>query len=538
MAQVINAALANKTVADPIAAYESIRPLWEKSRAVCGGERFVKAFDGFIDVNTYTNLLLPFSPSMTQQQYDFYRAEAELPGIVSQYAKMIIGGLLRKQPILELPKDAPPEAYHWIMDGFGQDESPMSAFLDTILWEELQTSRAWVYVDYPKIDSTVREQMTKEEYTAIKPYPVIWNAESIISWKMCQTFQGAKKLERVILRGWIEDYSRNEWHPDLLDTLWVHELVEDKYQIRIYQKPAPDLSVPVVNGKKQQQYDTQKPIFTLKETIQDILVNGERLTFIPAWPLNGSVDANEPILTALIDKEVGLYNKMSRRNHLLYGASTYTPVISSDISDDDFDNIVNGGLGSWIRLRQGDTASVLETPTAALQDMDRAIASAIEEMAKMGIKMLTPEVAQSGVALEIRNAAQSAQLGTLNNKVSNTMADIICFMINWRYDTQYKSSDIEFNLSADFNPTPLGADWLRLATEWYQQGMIPRSVWLQILKINDIIPPDYDDEEGKLEINEDEMLMAQKQVGTASYTAQLQMQEGLDPAAAAGVSYV
>jgi hypothetical protein len=84
-------------------------------------------------------------------------------------------------------------------------------------------------------------------------------------------------------------------------------------------------------------------------------------------------------------------------------------------------------------------------------------------------------------------------------------------MINWRYDTAYLESDIEFSLSADFNPVPLGADWMRLATEWYQQGFIPRSVWLMILKVNDMVPPDYDDEEGQLEINADEQVNFQKQ---------------------------
>jgi hypothetical protein len=114
------------------------------------------------------------------------------------------------------------------------------------------------------------------------------------------------------------------------------------------------------------------------------------------------------------------------------------------------------------------------------------------------------------VALELRNAAQTSQLGTLNMKVSAQLADIIVCMINWRYDLEITVSDIKFNLSEDFNPAPLGADWLRLVTEWYENGLIPRSVWLQIIKINDIIPPDYDDEEGSTEITEDENIISPK----------------------------
>lgn len=511
MSEVTNAVSTNRTVADPIPAYESIRPLWNKSRAICKGERFVKAHDSLIDVNTFSNILIPFSPSMTQQQYQFYKAEAELPGIVSSYAKTVIGGLLRKQPQLTLPDGTPPEVSDWIINHFGQDEAPLSAFLDKALWEEMQTSRAWVYVDYPRVPDA--SNMVTEDFRALKPYPVLWTAEMVINWSVMTTPQGTQKLNRVIVRNYREKYSeKNEFHPEMVDTVWVHEIVNGLYRIRVFEAEQPETAVGMVNGQPVQQYQsggTSK--FKEVEVLENILVNGERLNFIPAWPLNGSIPVIEPILTPFIDREVSLYNKVSRRNHLLYGASTYTPVISSDMSDEDFTEIVNQGLGSWIKLRQSDTATVLNTPTEALRDMEAAIASTITDMAKMGIRMLTPETDQSGIALEIRNAAQTAQLGTLNTKVSNTMRDIILFMINWRYDQELTTNEVNFTLSADFNPSPLGSDWLRLATEWYQQGLIPRSVWLQILKQNDIIPPDYDDIAGQEEIAQDQVVVTPRE---------------------------
>lgn len=518
---VVNAALANKTVGDPNAEYESLRPLWQRSRAICSGERFAKSYDSYVDVVGFNNLLLPFSPSMSQKQYDFYRAEAELPGIVSQFAKMLVGGLLRKKPVLNLPEGIPEEVHNWILNEFGQDDSTLVAFLDTALWEELQTSRAWVYIDHPVVNP---DTVSVEDKQRLKPYPVLWQAESVINWRTRQDTFGKSVLDRVIVRSYEESFEQNEFHPTFKDTVKVHELDESgNYQIRVFQQRSDANSVQVVNGQQQKDYSTKKPVFELVDTIANILSNGERLRAIPAWPLNGTIGAAEPVLMPVIDKEISLYNKISRRNHLLYGAATYTPVIISDMSDDDFDNLTSAGLGSWLRLRQGDDAKVLETPTAALQDMDRAIAASIEEMAKMGIRMLSPESAQSGIALEIRNAAQTAQLGSLNTKVSSTMSNIIAFMINWKYGTELKAQDIEFSLSADFNPIPLGADWLRLATEWYQQGLIPRSVWLMILKQNDIVPPDYDDEEGRMEITQDQDMLIQRQ--NEQYAAQLAAQE-------------
>ena len=79
-------------------------------------------------------------------------------------------------------------------------------------------------------------------------------------------------------------------------------------------------------------------------------------------------------------------------------------------------------------------------------------------------------------------------------------------MLNWRYGTEYTEQDIEFVLSEDFTPTPHGADWLRIITEWYENGLIPRSVFIEIAKRNDIVPPEYDDDEGQKEINDDELI--------------------------------
>jgi len=503
---VANAADSTKKVGDPNAEYESMRDIWQKCRAICSGERFAKALDTYLDIHGYSNLLIPFSPSMTDAQYKFYKAEAELPGITAQFARMLVGGLLRKEPMLELPDGMNEDIQNWMMNNFTQDNSTITSFLDDILWEEIQTGRAWIYVDYPVIPDV--ENATQEEIFDLAPFPVMWKAENIINWRVSPDEVGNAILRQVIIKGSVARYTDNEFHPEFIETVYVHELDDTgHYQIRVFEKQSIEAKVPVVAGQKFVDNRKTTDNFVLVKTIQDIKAAGERLKLIPAWPLNGTISVSEPILSPIVDKEVSLYNKVSRRNHLLYGASTYTPIIKSDMLDEDFDKIVDSGLGTWIKLGRDDDASVLETPTAALKDMDRAIAAAIEEMAKLGIRMLSPETAQSGVALELRNAAQNAQLGSLNNKVSVTISKVIAFMIFWKTGDEIKDSDIGFQLSADFNPIPLGADWLRLATEWYENGLIPRSIWLQILKQNDIMPPDYDDDDGLKEINNDEILL-------------------------------
>jgi len=495
-----------KSVADPSDSYQSLKPLWKKSRAVLQGQENVKAHDEYLMFD-YTNILIPFSPSMTQRQYDFYKSEAELPGLTAQYCKVLISALLRKDSHLKLPEDIPEDASDWIRNNFTLDGRSLFNFLDNALWEELQTSRAWVYVDYPQLSVEQYDLMTPEERDMVKPYPVLIEAENVINIQTdTHPITRQKTLTRIVTRYLTKKYDpNNPWHPNYIDTVCDHYLDESgRLVLDYYEHPDSNNEIKVLNGDAKQEYvefghQTQ---FVKINTVYPTMF-GERLMRIPAWPLNGQIDPVEPVLMPLIDREISLYNKTSRRNHLLYGAATYTPIVQSDMTDEEFQEIVDSGLGSWLRVRKDENITVLQTPTSALADMDRAIEATVNEMAKMGIRMLSPEQAASGVALEIRNASQTAQLGTLNAKVSKTLQEIIAFMINWKYGTDYIPEDIEFEMSSDFAPMVGGEGAMRLVSEWYQSGIISRSTFINIAKYNDFLPADYSDEEAIEEIQTD-----------------------------------
>jgi hypothetical protein len=397
------------------------------------------------------------------------------------------------------------------MHSFGKDDAPLTSFMDEILWEEIQTSRAWLFVDYPDVDT---DTMDPELAKKIKPYPIIQKAENIINWKVCTDDFGKTILEQVVVAGYTEEFDDDvyEFHPKLIETRWVHEIVNGAYQIRVMLAESDDKGVGYQNGERQTNVKNGAPKFVLVDTIIPYK-NNEVLTEIPAWPLNGQIEPSEPILTPIIDKEIALYNKISRRNHLMYGAATYTPVVMGNVTDDQFEAIVEAGLGSWLHVNDPEgKIDVLKTPTEALKDMQNAIKDGYEEIAKLGVRMLAPESGdQSGVALELRNASQTAQLASLNTKVSNTMRQVITLMINWRYDLDIDSSDVDFTLSSDFIATQKGADWLRLATEWYQSGLIPRNDWLFLLQQNDMLRPDYDDDDGQAEIDQDENVVTPRE---------------------------
>lgn len=204
----------SRGIGDPCPVYDSIKDIWLRNRAVCSGERFVKAYDEQLDKVTFSNMLIPFSGEMTQKQYNVFRSEAELPGIVAEYAKFLVGGLLRKKPVLKLPDGIPDEVEEWIYNAFAADGKSLVAFLDEAIWEEVQTGRAWIYIDYPEID--ISKVASKEELYAYKPFPTIWKAESVINWKTeTDIVTGQSRLIRVVVRNleMQEESGEEDFHP-------------------------------------------------------------------------------------------------------------------------------------------------------------------------------------------------------------------------------------------------------------------------------------------------------------------------------------
>ena len=78
-----------------------------------------------------------------------------------------------------MPDDVPDGAHEWLVDSFTADNKSIISFLDHALWEEIQTSRCWVYVDYPMVQG----ELDLEEQRKLQPYPVILRGESVVNWR-------------------------------------------------------------------------------------------------------------------------------------------------------------------------------------------------------------------------------------------------------------------------------------------------------------------------------------------------------------------
>jgi len=406
---------------------------------------------------------------MTSEQYLFFKMEAELPGINSQFAAMLRGGMLRKPPILET-KD--PAIKEWISEEFTSDNQSIITFLSELITEEIATQRAWVLISYPD---------TSETSATVAPYPICYKALDVINWKESSDADGVRKLSMAVIKSSEPSESQESpFHTSYDDTYRVHRLdAEGYYEIAVYNEAGDILRI----------HDK-------------IYANDERLRSIPLYPANGSIDVIRPILNTLIDKEVSLYNRASSRNHLLLGAATFTPIVYSDMGEDSFKAIVSAGLGSWLQAGIDDRVEVLKTPTDALGDLADSISEGYSEIARLGVRMLAPEKSDvSGVALKLRSANQDVTIANLAVILSKTVEKVIDFMVYWKTGEE---SGVSFRLNDDFQLAPLGYEYIKLMTEWYESKLIPRSLWMTLIKDNELIPAEYNDTKGVTEINGDE----------------------------------
>lgn len=491
----ISASSVVKTIGTPREEWTSMLPQWKRSRAILGGLQAAKEHDKAPRLN---NLLVPFSTQMKPAQYELFKAEAELPGITAQFAKILVESLLRKRPVVDVGDT---ELNNWLLEEFGQDGLPIDASIAAAAQEELSTGQCWVFVDHPSFDETALLSLTPEEQKLVRPYPIIRRAEEVINWHFTQDKLGRRQLQFVITRAYEGVYKDEEVHPQVHEVIWKHFLKNGEYHVQKWIGPA-QTDMPVEAGKPKAP-GAESPDGSGYDMDYEIrvLAKGLPMDYIPAWPLSGAVDLTPPPLMPIIEKEIGLYNKMSRRNHLLYNTATFTPWIAADISDQQFDNIVEGGLGTWLRMPEGGTIGALSAPADSLEWHEKAIEAAILEMAKLGIRMLAPDTAQSGVALEIRNAAQTAQLGTLDSQITSTWKQVIRCMIHWYTGEIKPLNKISFSLSGDFLADLRDTNAMRLVTEWYENGLIPRSVWMNLVRENGYLPDGYDDVAGQKEIS-------------------------------------
>ena len=490
-----------KTVATPNEEHAAMRFIWERLRAIVAGEAAVKNYDyylrrfGTVVSSSYRenlgapynqsgftsqrqlqqqfrgygqNLLIPFSPNMSVDRYDFYRSEARFLGFTGDFVKSSIGAMLRKEPELEFPDGVPEGALDWIRNEFTSDKKPLISFLDDAIFDHIVTGNTWIWVDY-------WEEEIDGELVG-RPIPTFLMGESVINWRVGDhPISGKEQLLMLVVKTSESSLGENEFHDDYKDVVRVHDIDEKgHYRLRRFEQTDSGAWEPTL---------LETPNFA-----------GKPLMMIPVFPLSGSAGLSTPFIQNFADAEVGHYNANSRRNHLLYGSASYTPVVSADLTEEDTKAIEDAGIGGIWFLPKEASATALSTPTDALKDLEKAIETEKDNMAKLGSRALAREVGtrESGTALDIRNSTASATLASASRRLASNIRQVITFMVNWQYKLEIDDNDVKFTLSTNFVRNSAGEGAVMTAFEFWKAGIISKETLTRVAADNDFLPADFD----------------------------------------------
>ncbi len=499
--------MSNNKIDSPLPQYEYYADSWEICRAIIGGNRAVKEYDlkrnhiGTINTSTYRNnlrnyqvsndsILVPLNPTMSYNRWRWYLKVGVLPGLVSHYVKIMVGGMTHKPPTFQLDESVPNREIilDWINNYFTIDGMPLLHFLDLALTEELTTGHTFIRIDY------------SEEHE--RPIPIIMPAEEVINWDVI-----SGRLTRVITKSYIYvNTPESPFHKTPIPVIYMHGLDPDGfYYMATYYKLDNNNgtgaeSDPVLNG------------YQLVNLTYPTNMQGFNLDFIPIYQMRGKVDPVEPPLQPMVDKEIELYNMESMRNHILRSHGSPTLVFKTELGtvdpviqnvqeqdaqnnynvpqqrtlDNALDAIENGSV---ITIEDSEELSVLDHISNHVEPHIKVIESTKQYIHALGFKMLGQiNQAESGVALDMKNRESSAVLSNISRVMSSTFKEVIRVMVFWQYGIELNSDQITLLLASDLTGKVDTVSQILL--DLHSRNIINDNELKDQLKDQDIISPD------------------------------------------------
>ena len=379
--------------------------VWRQIEAALGGDSAVKRFDA----TSGNRILLPLSDQMPAAKYRQFQDNTSFSGLTGAFVEVLHDALLRTPPRFELlPRFASDQSAFF--EQFSKSQTLLE-FLSSLTMLHLATSQAIVYVDY--------------DDQAQRPYAELIDPKTITNWK---TNQDGELIQLFVRRQRVAN-NLSTFEEVRRDEIIVHELIQGFYQVR--------------------QFVNQGNQFELVSTIQPTRRN-ERLTRIPLFFVSGQIEPPAIAIERYFSLEKAIYNATARRDHVLRLASFVTPIVAGENLADDEDRqqaVIDAGFGNYVFLNQDDTLTFATVPTENLEALERSINDRKMELARLGIRLLTPEQNQpeSGVALSIRNNLQSIRLSSFSTQITSTIREVIQEMLLW-FTPVTDIDDIDFEL--------------------------------------------------------------------------------------------
>lgn len=388
--------MANNVTHNAHPLYSAMLATWEKNRDCYEGEEVVKSKgsrylpatsgmiqDGFGSTNPH---------ALGNEVYAAYRTRAYFADLMRDAVETAIGVMHREPPIIQLPP-----RMEVLRDNATYNGEPLHILLRQINEQQLVTGRVGLLGDFRADDQTENAQI---------PVLALYYGEAIFNWDDLLEDRSDSSLRFVAL-----DESDYEMQGDFE---WKHV---PRVRVLGLADESGKLTIPL----SEHDTEAQTANYSSAElrngaslsgiTLTSAELQGEKLnripfTFINAKDLNPSPDY--PPLDGLCNLALAIYRGEADYRQQLFMQGQDTLVVIGTQSDDD--KPLRTGAGARIDLPVNGDAKFIGVESQGLSEQRQALETDYERAQSKTAKLVNADGNESGEALRLRLAAQTATL--------------------------------------------------------------------------------------------------------------------------------
>lgn len=449
--------------------YADAADRWTMMRDVIQGEDKVKKAG---------SRYLPKPAGRTDEDFEKYIARAQFFDATGKTAGGMVGGIFRKPPKAELPK----QIEYLLEDADGRG-TPLTQFAKEAASETVGLGRVGLLVDMP--DVPVLKRLDEERAMGANARLYLYPAENIINWSHARVGSDYQ-LARVVLKELLhEAKDTDEFESEEIEQYRVLDLEVGEeegapggYRVRVFRS---------ADGK-------WEVISEYRPTAPD----GSRMDFIPfvfVGAEDNTADIDKPPLLDIANVNVGHYRNSADYEDALFMVGQPTPVITgldSQFIEKHKGQFVIGSRAAWL-LPANSSANLLES-SRDIGGLSKAMESKESQMIQLGARLIdsNPAGVEAAETIRLRQSGEASVLASVAENVTRGLQAVLEWAAEWMSGSP---DDVEFACNTDFFPARLNsADLKELVASW-QGGVITYATLFENLIAGEVITAGTDLEE-------------------------------------------
>lgn len=412
--------------------YTEFYDQWETCRDFVAGAWKLRKHENGVGGGE-TAYIEKLSTKQSNAEYRKYIKRALYDNVVRRMKNSLLGLVFARKPVYSVSPE-------YIDKDIDLKETPLVEFAESIVNEVLTVGRCGVLVDRPQVKEGTT--IAEAEANNIRPYAILYKAESIVNWNTSR-IGNRWKVSRVVL------YQSADRYLELyLDT-------GSLYHVAVWVKP--------------EKGDWEKESDVIP------LVKNKPQTEIPFYffsPYSGTPEVFESPILDIVEIACSRWRTSADLEHARFSCSLPTPYFLG-FTDDEASRLALGGLNGIVATSTEAKVGFLEYTGQGTEPLERAMQQKADMMSRHGVDLLQDKAdAEATETVKMRISVQTATLSDMANSISRIMTQMLSFLSVWGGGT----GGAVFELNTDYSAHGLSAQDLLALVQGVVSGTVSQAV--------------------------------------------------------------